>query len=251
MSSSESPPSAADCWTSSSCSSPTWRRTRRTPRPRQEMTAIDKITVPSFERGKPVRRPLLEHLSRERIVYPVLPCPCCGDSWLREIGQDVTETLELVLRRWKVIRHVREKLVCRAGEAITQPPAPCIRLRAACRAQGWAPPRTPDAARPCNPRPSLRAERIHADHRRRGVSRQARCGIPAAPVHAGGPIHCRQPDRRRAGWKPILRKSRLHAPQAPAGESPVTGGPGALRIAGAANPSVQRKMHDMDSRLHR
>jgi hypothetical protein len=39
-------------------------------------------------------------------------------------------------------------------------------------------------------------------------------------------------------------------PQAPAGESPVNGGLGALRIAGAANPSVQRKMHDMDSRLH-
>jgi hypothetical protein len=37
----------------------------------------------------------------------------------------------------------------------------------------------------------------------------------------------------------------------PAGESPVNGGPGALSIAGAANLSVQRKMHDMDSRLHR
>src|SRR3569832_142130 len=32
--------------------------------------------------------------------------------------------LELVPRQWKVIQHVREKLVCRACEAITQPPAP-------------------------------------------------------------------------------------------------------------------------------
>jgi transposase len=38
----------------------------------------------------------------------------------------VTETLELVPRRWKVIQHVREKLVCRACEAIT-----------AARQSGW------------------------------------------------------------------------------------------------------------------
>ncbi|WP_247478264.1 IS66 family transposase [Bradyrhizobium sp. 169] len=87
--------------------------------------AADKITVPSFERRKPARRPLPAHLPRERIVYPVpATCPCCGDSRLRKIGEDVTETLELVPRRWKVIQHVREKLVCRACEAITQPPAP-------------------------------------------------------------------------------------------------------------------------------
>jgi transposase len=30
---------------------------------------------------------------------------------LRKIGEDVTETLELVPRQWKVIQHVREKLV--------------------------------------------------------------------------------------------------------------------------------------------
>ena len=87
--------------------------------------AAEKIAVPSFERRKPARRPLPEHLPRERIVYPVAAtCPCCGDSRLRKIGEDVTETLELVPRQWKVIQHVREKLVCRACEAITQPPAP-------------------------------------------------------------------------------------------------------------------------------
>jgi transposase len=51
-------------------------------------------------------------------------CLCCGGSRLRKIGEDVTETLELVPRQWKVIQHVREKLVCRACEAITQPPTP-------------------------------------------------------------------------------------------------------------------------------
>jgi transposase len=87
--------------------------------------AAEKITVPSFERRRPARRPLPAHLPRERIVYPApLVCPCCGDNRLRKIGEDVTETLELIPRQWKVIAHVREKFSCRACEAITQPPAP-------------------------------------------------------------------------------------------------------------------------------
>ena len=80
--------------------------------------------VRSFERRKPARRPLPEHLPRERIVYPApSACPCCGGA-LHKLGEDVTETLELVPRQWKVIQHVREKFSCRACEAITQPPAP-------------------------------------------------------------------------------------------------------------------------------
>ena len=85
----------------------------------------EKITLASFERRRPARRPLPEHLPRDRIVYPAsLACPCCGGTTLRKIGEDVTETLELVPRQWKVIQHVREKFSCRACEAITQPPAP-------------------------------------------------------------------------------------------------------------------------------
>lgn len=73
---------------------------------------------------KPARRPVPEHLPRERIVYPApSACPCCGGT-LHKIGEDVTETLELVPRRWKVIQHVREKFSCRSCESITQPPAP-------------------------------------------------------------------------------------------------------------------------------
>jgi hypothetical protein len=87
--------------------------------------AREKITVPSFERRRPARRPLPEHLPRERIVYPApSACPCCGGTTLRKIGEDVTETLELIPRQWKVIQHIREKFSCRACEAISQPPAP-------------------------------------------------------------------------------------------------------------------------------
>jgi transposase len=85
----------------------------------------DKIAVHAFERRRPARHPLPEHLPRERIVYPApSACPCCGGTTLRKIGEDVTETLELIPRQWKVIQHVREKFSCRACEAISQPPAP-------------------------------------------------------------------------------------------------------------------------------
>jgi transposase len=43
---------------------------------------------------------------------------------LSKLGEDVTETLEVVPRSWKVIQTVREKFTCRACETITQPPAP-------------------------------------------------------------------------------------------------------------------------------
>jgi len=75
-------------------------------------------------RLKPARRPLPEHLQRERVVHPAAAdCPCCGSA-LRKLGEDITETLEYVPACWKVIQHVREKFACRKCEAITQAPAP-------------------------------------------------------------------------------------------------------------------------------
>jgi transposase len=86
--------------------------------------ASQKVEIRAFERRKPARRPLPEHLPRERVVYPSpSACSCCGGV-LHKLGEDVTETLELIPRQWKVIAHVREKFSCRSCETITQPPAP-------------------------------------------------------------------------------------------------------------------------------
>ncbi len=75
-------------------------------------------------RRKPVRGPLPAHLPRERVVIPGLTeCPCCKGR-LAKLGEDVTETLEVIPRQWKVIQTVRERFTCRACESITQPPAP-------------------------------------------------------------------------------------------------------------------------------
>jgi transposase len=77
-----------------------------------------------FTRRKPVRGPLPEHLPRERVVLPgPSACPCCGGR-LARLGETITETLEVIPRRWKVVQTVREKFSCRSCETITQPPAP-------------------------------------------------------------------------------------------------------------------------------
>lgn len=86
--------------------------------------ALAAVEGRGVERRKPARRPLPDHLPRERVVYPApAACPCCGGA-LRKLGEDITETLERVPARWVVIQHVREKLSCRVCEAISQKPAP-------------------------------------------------------------------------------------------------------------------------------
>ena len=90
----------------------------------QGKSAEEGTIVTSFTRKKPVRAPFPEHLSRERVVIPApAACPCCGGK-LAKLGEDVTETLEVVPRQWKVVQTVREKFTCRRCEKITQPPAP-------------------------------------------------------------------------------------------------------------------------------
>lgn len=81
--------------------------------------------VGSHRRKRPSRKPFPEHLPRERLVVPAPgSCQCCGSGRLRKLGEDITETLEVIPRRWKVIQTVREKFSCRDCEKISQPPAP-------------------------------------------------------------------------------------------------------------------------------
>ncbi len=90
-----------------------------------ERAAARTQTVKSFQRKRPVRKPFPDHLPRERIVVAApQSCPCCGSSKLSKLGEDITETLEVIPRQWKVIQTVREKFSCRDCETITQPPAP-------------------------------------------------------------------------------------------------------------------------------
>ena len=81
--------------------------------------------VKSFGRRRPTRKPFPAHLPRERVVIAAPEsCPCCGSAKLSKLGEDVTETLEVIPRQWKVVQTVRERFSCRQCETITQPPAP-------------------------------------------------------------------------------------------------------------------------------
>jgi transposase len=74
---------------------------------------------------KPARRPLPAALPRETetIAPKQEACPDCGGT-LRHLGEDVSETLEYVPARFKVIRTARPKLSCAGCSQIVQAPAP-------------------------------------------------------------------------------------------------------------------------------
>ena len=73
---------------------------------------------------KPARRALPAHLPREDLVHESdCSCPACGGT-LRRLGEDVSEMLEYVPGRYKVIRHVRPKFSCAACQKIVQASAP-------------------------------------------------------------------------------------------------------------------------------
>jgi transposase len=74
--------------------------------------------VRAFTRCKPARQPFPAHLPRERIIVPgPTACACCGSTRLAKLGEDVTETLEVVPRQWKVVQHVRERFTCRDSKS--------------------------------------------------------------------------------------------------------------------------------------
>ena len=79
-----------------------------------ERAVAKATTVRGFTRKRGERQTFPEHLPRERVVVdPPTACECCGSNRLRKLGEDVTRTLEVVPRQWKVIETVREKFSCR------------------------------------------------------------------------------------------------------------------------------------------
>src|SRR5215467_11369284 len=75
--------------------------------------------------ARPARRPLPANLPREVRTYspPESDCRDCGRP-MKQLGEDVSEMLEYVPEHFKVIRHVRKKLVCIRCDRIVQAMAP-------------------------------------------------------------------------------------------------------------------------------
>jgi transposase len=98
---------------------------------RLEDLETNKTAKPSLTARQPVasaasgRRPLPPELPRETETLPPKDkaCPDCGGT-LNHLGDDVSEMLEFVPGRFKVLRTVRPKLACGQCDAIVQAPAP-------------------------------------------------------------------------------------------------------------------------------
>jgi transposase len=104
--------------------------------PLDEEAPAKEPKLPAAANTPEIDRTLPAHLPRETRHYrpetttahldsTAQPCGCtaCGGR-LRQIGQDVSEQLEYVPARFKVIRHVRPKLACVSCQTIFQAEAP-------------------------------------------------------------------------------------------------------------------------------
>jgi transposase len=98
------------------------RARRAAAKPAANAPQIDRSLPDHLPREDRVHRP---HTSDARPDPSGKACGCaaCGGR-LRLIGTDVSEQLEYVPARFKVIRHVRPKLACTSCQAIFQAPAP-------------------------------------------------------------------------------------------------------------------------------
>ena len=86
----------------------------------------EKAEAGGEERARKPRRKLPDHLARcEERHEPDASCPECGGT-MRQVGEDVSEVLDYVPGRFRVIRHVRPALSCRSCETMVQEPMPSL-----------------------------------------------------------------------------------------------------------------------------
>lgn len=90
------------------------------------------VEVPAHRRSRPKRKPLSEELPREERIIELSEherlCPVDG-ALMIEIGEEVSEKLDVVPMQLKVIRTIRKKYACKAcqeGVKTTPPPPQAI-----------------------------------------------------------------------------------------------------------------------------
>ena len=105
-----------------------------------EKAAAATTQVRAFSRRKPARQPFPAHLPRDRIIVPgPTACVCCGSTRLAKLGEDVTETLEVVPRQWKVVQHVARSSPAGSARGLARRRRRSTRCRAALQAQACSP----------------------------------------------------------------------------------------------------------------
>ena len=86
----------------------------------EEEEKASEITVPAHTRKKSGRRPIPEGLPREEVVHDLREdekvCEC--GTGLSRIGDEVSEKLDIVPAKIRVIKHIRYKYACRSCEGV-------------------------------------------------------------------------------------------------------------------------------------
>lgn len=84
-------------------------------------SADEEVTVAAHKRQKRGRKPLPAHLPRIDVVHELPESERCCEhdgKLLSEIGEVVSEQLDIVPAKIQVIRHIRKKYACDCGECI-------------------------------------------------------------------------------------------------------------------------------------
>lgn len=78
------------------------------------------VTVPGYARQKPKRKPLPQYLPRVEVIHDIddeeKVCEC-GEP-LSRIGEEVSEKLDIIPAKVRVIRHIRYKYACKGCEGV-------------------------------------------------------------------------------------------------------------------------------------
>lgn len=90
-----------------------------TPEPANDDVATTAKPKPARKGG--ARTPIPAHVPRLTAEHRPQPCGCGGAQTV--ICEDVTEVLDYVPARFRVLRHVRPRIACRSCETIRQAPA--------------------------------------------------------------------------------------------------------------------------------
>ena len=87
----------------------------------------DAIRVPAHSRNKRGRRPLPAALPRVDVVHDLPAAERCCDhdgQLLVEIGDVISEQLDIIPAKIQIIRHIRKKYACQCGRCIKTAPLP-------------------------------------------------------------------------------------------------------------------------------
>jgi len=79
------------------------------------------------ERAKPARHPLPDHLPRVLQLHEASDCcPDCGGARFLKAGEDVSEVLDYVPASFRVVRHIRPRLICKSCDTVVQADPPSL-----------------------------------------------------------------------------------------------------------------------------